>query len=101
MAKREKKSKLVEDAILEMKRIQETMEANTKEILRSVAKEEIEDQLNESLNEDDYYDEEEVDVDADAEVPMGDEAEVELDSDVDTTDMGSELEEPEMEPEMD
>jgi len=44
----------ITEAIAEYELIQKLLEENTKEILRSVAKEEITSTLNESLNEDDY-----------------------------------------------
>jgi len=55
----DKKKSILEEAILDAKRIQEALNANTKEILRSVAKEEIESLVKESLEED--YLEEDVD----------------------------------------
>lgn len=70
----EKKKSIIDEALLDAKRIQETLNANTKEILRSIAKEEIDDLVKESLNE---FDEEDVDdtdveldIDADAEAPV-------------------------------
>ena len=47
----DKKKSILEEAILDAKRIQEALNANTKEILRSVAKEEIESLVKESLEE--------------------------------------------------
>tara|TARA_R110000796_G_scaffold61077_2_gene141390 strand:+ start:33411 stop:34787 length:1377 start_codon:yes stop_codon:yes gene_type:complete len=58
----DKKKSILEEAILDAKRIQEALNANTKEILRSVAKEEIESLVKESLEED--YMEEDVEDDA-------------------------------------
>ncbi len=52
----EKKS-IYEEAILDAKKIREALNANTKEILRSVAKEEIDGMVKESLMEDDYEEE--------------------------------------------
>lgn len=82
----EKKS-IYEEALLDIKTIKEALNANTKEILRSVAKEEINGLVKESLMEDDY---EEVAVDdetgeetselpaelgaSDGDMEMGDEA---------------------------
>lgn len=71
----EKKKSIIDEALLDAKRIQETLNANTKEILRSIAKEEIDDLVKESLNE---FDEEDVEdtettdvtIDADAEAPV-------------------------------
>jgi hypothetical protein len=53
----EKKS-ILEEALLDIKKIESTLDANTKEILRSVAKEEIDGVVKESLEKD--YEEEEV-----------------------------------------
>ena len=50
----DKKSNLIEEAIAEFKLIESALNSNAKEILRSVAKEEITSTLNESLNEDEY-----------------------------------------------
>jgi len=56
----EKKS-IYEEALLDVKKIQEALNANTKEILRSVAREEIDGLVKESLEKDeDLYEEEEV-----------------------------------------
>lgn len=52
----EKKS-ILEEALLDAKRIQEALNANTKEILRSIAKEEIDGLVKESLNEEDFEEE--------------------------------------------
>jgi hypothetical protein len=55
----EKKS-IYEEALLDVKKIQEALNANTKEILRSVAREEIDGLVKESLENEDLYEEEEV-----------------------------------------
>ncbi len=52
----EKKS-IYEEALLDVQKIQEALNANTKEILRSVAREEIDGVVKESLMEDDYDEE--------------------------------------------
>lgn len=52
----EKKS-IYEEAMLDVKKIQEALNANTKEILRSVAREEIDGVVKESLMDDDYDEE--------------------------------------------
>lgn len=57
----DKEKSIIERALLDVKRIQETLNANTKEILRSVAKEEIDGIVKESLMDEDYMEE---DVDA-------------------------------------
>jgi len=96
----EKKKSIIDEAVLDAKRIQETLNANTKEILRSIAKEEIDDLVKESLNE---FEEEDVDdleadtdvaIDADAEAVADDAEEVDVDDEIegigaDVEDMGS------------
>jgi hypothetical protein len=87
----DKKKSILEEAILDAKKIQEALNSNTKEILRSLAKEEIDNLVKESLDEDyieeDVDDEvedteEEIDIDDEAddeaeEIDIDDEAEVE------------------------
>ena len=70
----DKKKTILEEAILDAKRIQEALNSNTKEILRSLAKEEIDNLVKESLEED--YMEEDVDdevEDTEEEIEMDDE----------------------------
>lgn len=55
----EKKS-ILEEALLDIRNIQSALNANTKEILRSVAREEIDSVVNESLLKEDDYEEEEL-----------------------------------------
>lgn len=85
---------ILEQALMDAKRIQEALNANTKEILRSVAREEIDGLVKESLNED--YEEEDVDGDEietgaeEAGEEAGDDVETgeeEVDVDVDTIDV--------------
>lgn len=91
----EKKKSIIDEAVLDAKRIQETLNANTKEILRSIAKEEIDDLVKESLNE---FDEEDVEdtettdvaVDADAEAPVDGVEDVETDAEINIDDDGEE-----------
>jgi hypothetical protein len=85
----EKKS-ILEEALLDIKNIQSALNANTKEILRSVAKEEIDSVVKESLmkNEADY-EEEDLESTDDA-VKLGDEA------DMDTVELGGEESEDEL-----
>lgn len=67
----EKKS-IIEEALLDVKKIQNALNANTKEILRSVAREEIDGLVKESLMEDDYEEEtigDEDSVEGDTETP--------------------------------
>jgi hypothetical protein len=87
----EKKS-ILEEALLDIKNIQSALNANTKEILRSVAREEIDGVVKESLKEG-IYDEEEVETDIEGNTETSEE-----DSLVDIE--GSEEVAPEMEPEM-
>ena len=56
MAK-EQKQTIIEGALVDLKAIKSTLEANTKEILRSVMKEEINGYVKESLNEADFEEE--------------------------------------------
>lgn len=100
----EKKS-IYEEALLDVKKIQEALNANTKEILRSVAREEIDGLVKESLEEADYEEEavggeeggEPVGDDDDAAVaddssvePEGDDTDIEIDGDEsDDTEMGT------------
>lgn len=59
------KKTILEEALLDAKRIKEALDANTKEILRSVAREEIDSVVKESLMEvDDEYNEEDVTTDS-------------------------------------
>jgi hypothetical protein len=89
----DKNKSIIESALLDAEKIQEALNANTKEILRSVAREEIDSVLKESLQEDyveeDVEDETEeveddsIEVDADAEVgdtPVDADVEVDVDA---------------------
>lgn len=103
----DKKKSIIEEAIAEFNLIEETLNSNAKEILRSVAKEEITSTLNESLFEDedeydieDIEDIEDVDSDVDAlpvdDAPEGGSEELGLDSigvDAGEEDLGLEPEE--------
>jgi hypothetical protein len=102
------KKTILEEALLDIKNIQSALNANTKEILRSVAKEEIDGVVKESLLKEVGYEEEELEspegetelgADADAATaglePMGDE-----DSDDDVLGDIEGSEEVELEPEM-
>lgn len=68
----EKKS-ILESALLDIKNIQSALNANTKEILRSVAKEEIDSVVKESLTKE-VYEEEDLDQDPNAPVDLGGDA---------------------------
>ena len=107
----EKKS-ILEEALLDIQKIQNAINANTKELLRSAAKEEIDGVVKESLM-DEVYEEEEVETDevggetelgsmgpdmgADA-VEMG--GAEELGGDMDSLGGGLDMGEPEAEPEL-
>ena len=52
------KKSIIEEALLDITNIQNALNANTKEILRSVAKEEIDGLVKESLTEESYVEEE-------------------------------------------
>ena len=84
----EKKS-ILEEALLDINNIKNALNANTKEILRSVAKEEIDSVVKESLmkNEADY-EEEDLDSTDDA-VDLGGDADAAT-ADIDTMDLGGE-----------
>jgi hypothetical protein len=75
----EKKS-IVENALLDIEKVQKALNANTKEILRSVAREEIDGLVKESLKDNDLYEEETIEDEADEteEDETGDESEVEI-----------------------
>jgi len=96
---------ILEKALLEAEQLEETMKSNAKEILASTMKEEIQELVKESLNEDDYLkeqEEEEVDIiDVDDEME-GDEPEMELDMvgdmELDIEDETDDLELPELPP---
>ena len=75
MAKEKNKS-ITEEALLDLKTIQEALKANGKEILRSTMKEEIEEIVKESINEMDYDEEEIDDTESYDSEPAGEEGEV-------------------------
>jgi hypothetical protein len=106
----EKKS-ILEEALLDINKIQEALNANTKEILRSVAKEEIDSVVKESLMDvkEEEYEEEDLDTDTGLDTDMGASDELGLDGgDEEGIDASDDLEDiegseevgPEMEPEM-
>jgi hypothetical protein len=96
----EKNKSIIESALLDAKRIQEALNANTKEILRSVALEEIDGLVKESLGEgyveeDADEDEEVADVEITDEPEAGEEGEdetEELDDDSEDSEEGDDLE---------
>ena len=70
----DKKKSILEEAILDAKRIQEALNSNTKEILRSLAKEEIDSLVKESLEDDDL----EGDYDTEMDAMPSDEVEMDM-----------------------
>lgn len=79
----ENKKSILDEALLDVKRIQEALQANTKEILHSIAKEEINGLVKESLNEEDFQEE---DVDTDLEATT-DDSETDDTEEVSTTEL--------------
>ena len=84
----EKKS-ILEEALLDIKNIEGALNANTKEILRSVAKEEIDSVVKESIM--DEADFEEEDVDAPEAPKMGDDIESPIGDEMGGDDMGTDI----------
>ncbi len=98
-----KEKSLVEEALIQMKNLEETVAENAKGILASTMKQEIKDLVKESLTEQDEEDEIEMDVDMDNEDEMEDESdemeddfdmEDEEDMDIDMNDEMEDMEEP-------
>ena len=98
-----KEKSLVEEALIQMKNLEETVAENAKGILASTMKQEIKDLVKESLTEQDEEDEIEMDVDMGNEDEMEDESdemdgdfdmEDEEDMDVDMDDEMGDMEEP-------
>lgn len=83
----EKKS-ILEEALLDIKNIQSALNANTKEILRSVAREEIDSVVKESLLKEVGYEEEDLDTTDDA-VDLGGDADA-ASAGIETGDLGGE-----------
>lgn len=88
----EKNKTILEEALLDAKRIQEALQANTKEILRSVAREEIDGLVKESLNEEDFEEE-----DANTDLDTADAENDEI-VDTDTEEVTSDTEETDLVP---
>jgi hypothetical protein len=78
---------LVEEALIQMKNVEEAIAENAKGILASTMKEEINQLVKESLSE-----QEEVDVDAEMEMPASDEEEMDIEMDAEDDDMEGEME---------
>jgi hypothetical protein len=85
-----KEKSIVEEAIIQMKNLEETVAENAKGILASTMKEEIKELVKESLNE--QNDEEEIDTEMDIEEPEMEEPEmeddIEMDMEMDTDNIG-------------
>jgi len=79
------KKPILAEALLDIKNIQAALNANTKEILRSVAKEEIDSVVKESILKEEDFEEEDLDTDIDAAI-----AEPEIGADVDAAIDGEE-----------
>jgi|TARA_B110000259_G_C14003187_1_gene397003 hypothetical protein len=80
MAKEKNKS-ITEEALLDLKTIQEALKANGKEILRSTMKGEIEEIVKESIEDMDYEEEEIDDTESYDSEPAGEEGEVSVEAD--------------------
>jgi hypothetical protein len=84
-----KENKLVQEALIQMKQVEEAIAENAKGILASTMKEEINQLVKESLSE--QADEDEVDLDADMDM-SADNDEVDMDMDVDLDDESDDME---------
>ena len=92
-----KENKLVQEALIQMKQVEEAIAENAKGILASTMKEEINQLVKESLSEQD--DENEIDLDADVDTDAdNDEMEMDIDTDMD---MDSDEEDMDMDVDMD
>ena len=89
-----KKNGIVDEALLDIKRIQEALNSNSKEILRSVAREEIESIVKESLNEQEDIEDDDTDLD------MEDDVE-DMEDDMEDEDMEDDMEDEDMDMDMD
>ena len=82
----QEKNKLVQEALIQMKQVEEAIAENAKGILASTMKEEINQLVKESLSEQDLEDDE-IDLDMDMEDDMdSDEEDIDLDMDIDDED---------------
>jgi len=82
---------LVQEALIQMRNVEEAIAQNAKGILASTMKEEINQLVKESLSEQDMEDEVELDTDIDMDVPVDNEDDMEMDMDFDMDmDMDSE-----------
>jgi hypothetical protein len=72
---------LVQEALIQMRNVEEAIAQNAKGILASTMKEEINQLVKESLSEQDMEDEVELDTDIDMDVPVDNEDDMEMDMD--------------------
>ena len=94
-----KENKLVQEALIQMKQVEEAIAENAKGILQSTMKEEISQLVKESLNE--QGDEIDLDADVDAMDADNDEMEMDMDVDIDSDDMDSDDNDIDMDMDMD
>jgi hypothetical protein len=94
----EKNNKLVEEAFLQMKQVEEAIAENAKGILQSTMKEEISQLVKESLSEQDDEEMDGVELDAEMDTDIDDE---EMDMDIDDEEMDADNEDYEEDDEMD
>ncbi len=78
---------LVQEALLQMKNVEEAIAQNAKGILASTMKEEINQLVKESLSEQDMEDEIELDTDIDTDMPVDNDDDMEMDMDGNTLSM--------------
>ena len=86
------KKSLVEEALLQMKNLEDVVTENAKGILASTMKEEIKELVKESLTEQESDDEVETDVEMDMETPEDEEEGDEMEMDTDNLDMDTDME---------
>ena len=84
-----KENKLVQEALIQMKQVEEAIAENAKGILASTMKEEINQLVKESLSE--QADEDEIELDADMDM-SADNDEVDMDMDMDSDDESEDME---------
>ena len=86
-----KENKLVQEALIQMRQVEEAIAENAKGILASTMKEEINQLVKESLSEQDMEDEIELDTDIDTDMPVDNDDDMEMDMEFDMDmDMDSE-----------
>lgn len=95
-----KEKSLVEDALLQMKNLEEAVSQNAKGILASTMKQEIKELVKESIVSEQDDDDEEIDAEVDMDMDS-DEDEMDMDSDEDEMDIDSDEDDMEMDTDMD